>query len=170
MQVGSSLPQQNQKIPVTCSLWLQASQYKHVTQVTHWKTLSGTNVFPWKNSVQLLSHVWLFVTPWTEISLSITNFWTLLKLMSIRLVMQSNLIGRIRGRLKVNFLGGTNGKEPACQCRRYETLIPSLGREDSLEEGMQPTPVFLPGEFHGQRNLEGYTPWGRKESDPTEAT
>ena len=32
----------------------------------------------------------------------------------------------------------------------------------------QPTPVFLPGEFHGLRNLAGYSPWGRKESDTTE--
>ena len=31
----------------------------------------------------------------------------------------------------------------------------------------QPTPVFLPGESHGQ-SLEGYSPWGRKESDTTE--
>ena len=31
-----------------------------------------------------------------------------------------------------------------------------------------PTPVFLPGEFHGQRSLEGHSPWGRKESDMTE--
>ena len=33
---------------------------------------------------------------------------------------------------------------------------------------MQPTPVFLPGKFHGQRSLVGYSPWGRKESDVTE--
>ena len=32
----------------------------------------------------------------------------------------------------------------------------------------QPTPVFLPGECHGQRNLACYTPWGHKESDMTE--
>ena len=32
----------------------------------------------------------------------------------------------------------------------------------------QPTPVFLPGKSHGQRSLEGYSPWGRKESDTTE--
>ena len=31
----------------------------------------------------------------------------------------------------------------------------------------QPTPVFLPGEFHGQRSLAGYSPWGCKESDTT---
>ena len=32
----------------------------------------------------------------------------------------------------------------------------------------QPTPVFLPGESHGQRSLSGYSPWGHKESDTTE--
>lgn len=42
LEVGSSLPHQDQKIPVDCSLWLQASEYKHVTQVTNWKTSSGT--------------------------------------------------------------------------------------------------------------------------------
>ena len=31
----------------------------------------------------------------------------------------------------------------------------------------QPTPVFLPGESHGQRSLVGYSPWGHKESDTT---
>ena len=45
------------------------------------------------SSVQLLSPVWLFVTPWTaahQASLSITNSWSLLKFMSIELVMPSN--------------------------------------------------------------------------------
>ena len=45
------------------------------------------------SSVQSLSCVWLFVTPWTaawQASLSITNSWSLLKLMSIELVMPSN--------------------------------------------------------------------------------
>ena len=32
----------------------------------------------------------------------------------------------------------------------------------------QPTPIFLPGECHGQRSLAGYCPWGHKESDMTE--
>ena len=32
----------------------------------------------------------------------------------------------------------------------------------------QPTPLFLPEEFCGQRSLVGYSPWGRKESDMTE--
>ena len=34
----------------------------------------------------------------------------------------------------------------------------------------QPTPVFLPGESHGQRSLVGCSPWGRTESDTTEVT
>ena len=45
------------------------------------------------HSVQSLSHVWLFVTPWTaacQASLSITISWSLLKLMSIKSVMPSN--------------------------------------------------------------------------------
>ena len=32
----------------------------------------------------------------------------------------------------------------------------------------QPTPVFLPAKFHGQRSLAGYSSWDRKESDTTE--
>ena len=36
-----------------------------------------------------------------------------------------------------------------------ETWVQALGREDPLEEGMQPTAVFLPGESHGQRSLVG---------------
>ena len=47
-----------------------------------------------------------------------------------------------------------------------ETRIQSLGREDLPEKEIcQPTPVFLPGKSHGQRNLVGYSPWGLKESD-----
>ena len=34
----------------------------------------------------------------------------------------------------------------------------------------QPTPIFLPGESHGQRNPVGYSPWGCKESDTTKVT
>ena len=45
------------------------------------------------SSFQLISHVWLFVTPWTgarQAFLSITNSWSLLKLMSIESMMPSN--------------------------------------------------------------------------------
>ena len=49
-----------------------------------------------------------------------------------------------------------------------ETRVQSLGQENPLEKGMAHTPVFLPGEFHGQRSLAGYSPWGRRELDTTE--
>ena len=49
-----------------------------------------------------------------------------------------------------------------------ETRIRSLDQEEPLEQGMVPTPVFLPGEFQGQRSLVGYSPWDHKESDTTE--
>ena len=48
-----------------------------------------------------------------------------------------------------------------------ETRVQSLGREDPLEKKL-PTSVFLPGEFHGQRSLVGYSPWGGKEVDTVE--
>ena len=43
-----------------------------------------------------------------------------------------------------------------------ETCVRFLDRQELLEKGMQPTPVFLPGEFHGQRSLVGYSPWAAK--------
>ena len=46
-------------------------------------------------------------------------------------------------------------------------LIPG-STEDPLEKEWQPTSVFLPGQFHSQRSLVGYCPWGHKESDTTE--
>ena len=46
-------------------------------------------------------------------------------------------------------------------------MVLSLCQEDPLEKGMA-TPVFLPGEFHGQRSLAGYSPWDRKELDTAE--
>ena len=39
-----------------------------------------------------------------------------------------------------------------------ETWVQTLGREFPLEKGMQPTPVFLPGESYGQRSLTSYGP------------
>ena len=59
-------------------------------------------------------------------------------------------------------------KESACQCkrRRFDPWI----RKILWRRAWQPTPVFLPGKSYGQRSLAGYSPWGRKELDTTEAT
>ena len=48
-------------------------------------------------------------------------------------------------------------------------LIPGLGRCPGGEHG-NPTPVFLPGESHGQRSLEGYSSWVCTEADTTAVT
>ena len=48
-----------------------------------------------------------------------------------------------------------------------EMQVWPLGQEDPLKKEMEPTPVFLPGESHGQRSLVGYSPLCCKESDTT---
>ena len=49
-----------------------------------------------------------------------------------------------------------------------ETQVRSLGREDPWRRKWQPTPIFLPREFHGQRSLAGCNPWRHKQLDTTE--
>ena len=49
-----------------------------------------------------------------------------------------------------------------------EIQFQSLGWEDPLEKEMATHSIFLPGEFHEQRSLADYSPWGRKESDMTD--
>ena len=51
-----------------------------------------------------------------------------------------------------------------------EILVQFLGQEDPWRRAWQPTLVFLPGEFQGQRSLVGSSPWGHKELDMTEVT
>ena len=58
---------------------------------------------------------------------------------------------------------GTSGKEPARQYKKHKTggFHPWVGKTP-WRRAWQPTPVFLPGESHGQRSLVGYSPWGRR--------
>ena len=71
----------------------------------------------------------------------------------------------------MGFPGGANGKESACQCRRSQRhgIDPWAGKMP-WKRAWQPTAAFLPGEFHGQRSLVGYSPQVHKELDMTEAT
>ena len=69
------------------------------------------------------------------------------------------------------FPGDASGKEPACWCRRYKKCGFNLWvRKITWSRTWQPTAVFLPEEFHGQRSLMGYGPSGHKEWDTTDAT
>ena len=77
--------------------------------------------------------------------------------------------GEGNGYILQNFLGfpgNTDGKESA---RNVEDLglIPGSGRFPWRWERL-PTPVFVPGEFHGLSSLAGYSPWGCNELDTTE--
>ena len=47
-------------------------------------------------------------------------------------------------------------------------MIPGWGRPPGEGNDWLPTPLFLPGKFHGQRSLVGYGPWGCTESNVTE--
>ena len=58
------------------------------------------------------------------------------------------------------FPGGSDGKEYAHNAGD-SGLIPGLWRFPWRRK-WQPTPVLLSGEFHGQRSLVGYSPWGLK--------
>ena len=64
--------------------------------------------------------------------------------------------------------GSSDGKKnpPAC-CEGDLGLMPGLGKITWRRE-WQLTPVFVSGEFHGQRSLAGYSPWDYKELDTTE--
>ena len=55
------------------------------------------------------------------------------------------------------FPGSSAGRESFCNVGDLGS-VPGL--EDLLEKEQLPTLVFLPGEFHRQRNLVGYSPWG----------
>ena len=70
---------------------------------------------------------------------------------------------------KGGFLRGSVVKNPPANARDTdEGSVP--GGEDPLEgRTWQPTPVFLPGESHGQRSLADYSPWVCKKSDTTKA-
>ena len=69
----------------------------------------------------------------------------------------------------LSFPGGSASKETICQWRRHKRH----GFSDQVAKipwrrKCKPTPVFLPGKFHGQRNLVVYSAWGCKELDMTE--
>ena len=66
------------------------------------------------------------------------------------------------------FAGGSAVKNSPCRCRRFR--FNTWVRKITWKRKWQHTPVFLPGKFHGQRRLVGYSPWGCKKSDVTSDT
>ena len=66
----------------------------------------------------------------------------------------------------LGFSGGSCGKEPSCNAGDPGST-PGLGKSQGEGNGNS-LQCTCPGEFHGQRSLMGYSPWGHKESDVTE--
>ena len=64
------------------------------------------------------------------------------------------------------FPGGTVGKNPSASAGGTRDV--GSARKIHWIRKWQSTPIFLPGKFHGQSSLAGYSPWGHKESDMTE--
>ena len=100
--------------------------------------------FPWKST---------HATHWKFFCLSDTHSLNDI----LRLNEYLNLIWSTGLCIRVGFPGGAIGKEPTCQCRRpkrpgFNPWVKKIPRRREW----QPTPVFLPGGFHGQRNLVGY--------------
>ena len=79
--------------PTISSFGIPFSHLQNRLDLPHWMVLAPLLKISSVQSVQLLSHVWLFAIPWTsacQVSLFITNSWSLLKLICIELVMPSN--------------------------------------------------------------------------------
>ena len=67
--------------------------------------------------------------------------------------------------------GGHSGKESTCQCRRWGRYkFNPWVMKIPWRRKWKPTLVFLPREFHRQKSLTGYSPWGHKELDTVEHT
>ena len=69
-----------------------------------------------------------------------------------------NVLGRDMG---CPILWGSTFKCRRLKRHRFDSWV----RKTLCRRKQQPTPVLLPGKFHGQRSLVGYSPWGRKELD-----
>ena len=82
----------------------------------------------------------------------------------------SILVYHLLSRIKILLLysDGSDGKESACHVD-LASVSPWVGKISWRREWL-PTPVFLPGEFHGPKSLVGYSPWGWEEYDTPEQT
>ena len=77
--------------------------------------------------------------------------------------------GITQSQTQLKQLSSSSSEEFTCQCGRYKRrgLDPWV-RKVRWSRKWQPTPLFLPGKFHGQRRVASYSPCGRKESYTTE--
>ena len=68
----------------------------------------------------------------------------------------------------MGFPGDAHSKEPPANAGEARDGFDSWVGKTPWKRKAQLTPAFLPGKFHGQRSLEGYSQWDCKEVDMTE--
>ena len=114
---------------------------KSRTRLSYWTELN------WRHKII----VYQFMVPFYS------NKWILNVHISLRNTRQSQIVD-FKGWW--GFPGGSDSKESACSAgARYHPWVGKI----SWKREWLPTPVFLPGESHGQRSLAGYSPWGFKD-------
>ena len=90
------------------------------------------------------------LAPWTEQKIALSS--------SSPQCWQANITGPTR----VQFPGGAVVKNPPTNAGMQETQFQSLCQEEPWGRKWQLASAFLPGKFHGERSLVGYSPWGHK--------
>ena len=113
-----------------------------------WVAISFSNAWKWKLKVKSLSHVRLFATPWTAAYQAPPSM----------------------GFSRQEYWSGVPSPSPTESKRLFFISVSLLLSriQGHQRRQWQPTPVLLPGGFHGRRSLVGCSPWGHEESDTTE--
>ena len=123
-------------------LWVWHSELIALESMLHWNMTMFSD--PGISSVQSFGHVWLFATPWTaarQASLSITNSWSLYKLISIELVMPSNHLILCRPLLL------PPSTLPSIRVFQMSQLFPSGGQSIGVSTSTSVLPMNIQGWF-----------------------
>ena len=135
--------------------------------MTEWLTYTLVSFLWLKNNIPLcvytfclfihyLIDTWVFFLLWKML------LWTMVYRFLYKYMFSFWLQGDIQNRASLV----AQWQRICLQCKRLR-FNPQVGKIP-WRRAWQPTPVFLPGEFHGQSSLAGYIPWGHKKSDRTE--
>ena len=117
-----------------------------------WVAISSSSAWKWKVKGKSLSCIRLFTTPWTAAFQAPPSM----------------------GFARQGYWSGVPSPSPLflptmCQCRRCKRLgLSPWVQKIPWRRKWQPDPLFLPGKFHRQRSLVGYSPWRFQELDMTE--
>ena len=125
--------------------WWAAVHMVAELDMTEWLSLSL--------SIYIYTHTPQLSWPWEPIQTQKLDWW--------RFKHQTYRTGYME-----RFPWWLSDKESACQCKkcRFNPWVEKI----PWRRKWQATPVFLSGKSYGQRSVEGYSPWGHKESDTTE--